>query len=385
MWTKENGGIGMSENPLLKLESYGQSIWLDFINRGMLVSGELRRLIQGDGLSGVTSNPSIFEKAIIETRDYDDAIRDLLREGRSAAEIYEELAVEDIRTTADLFRPVFDRSGGMDGFVSLEVAPNLARDTAGTILEARRLWTRVDRPNVLIKVPGTWEGLPAIRQLISEGINVNVTLLFGIHRYHAVAEAYIDGLEELVAQKRPLNRVVSVASFFLSRIDVLIDSLLEKKLEEGSPDADLAGSLRGEVAVASAKIAYQMWKEIFADQRFQRLAARGANSQRVLWASTGTKNPAYSDVKYVEALVGPQTVNTLPLETLNAYRDHGNPALRLEEGVVEARQCLKLLDEVGIDLVAVTQQLEDEGVEKFVKPFDKMMKALEEKCSSARA
>lgn len=375
----------MSENPLLKLESYGQSIWLDFINRGMLVSGELRRLIEGDGLSGVTSNPSIFEKAIIETRDYDDAIRDLLREGRSAAEIYEELAVEDIRTTADLFRPVFDRSGGMDGFVSLEVAPNLARDTAGTILEARRLWTRVDRPNVLIKVPGTWEGLPAIRQLISEGINVNVTLLFGIHRYHAVAEAYIDGLEELVAQKRPLNRVVSVASFFLSRIDVLIDSLLEKKLEEGSPDADLAGSLRGEVAVASAKIAYQMWKEIFADQRFQRLAARGANSQRVLWASTGTKNPAYSDVKYVEALVGPQTVNTLPLETLNAYRDHGNPALRLEEGVVEARQCLKLLDEVGIDLVAVTQQLEDEGVEKFVKPFDKMMKALEEKCSSARA
>lgn len=374
----------MSDNPLLKLESYGQSIWLDFIHRGMLVSGELQRLIADDGISGVTSNPSIFEKAIVETHDYDDAIHTLALKGKSPAEIYEELVVEDVRTTADLFRPVFDHAGGRDGFVSLEVSPHLAHDTAGTIIEARRLWNRVNRPNILIKVPGTWEGLPAIRQLIGEGININVTLLFGILRYRAVAEAYIDGLEEVAAQKRPLNTVVSVASFFLSRIDVLIDSMLEKKLAEGSPVTDFAGLLRGEVAIASAKIAYQMWKENFAGQRFLRLAAGGANPQRVLWASTSTKNPAYSDLKYVEALIGPETVNTVPLETLNAYRNHGNPARRLEESVEAARQCLKRLAEVGIDLNAITQQLEDEGVEKFVKPFDKLMRTLAEKCKSAQ-
>ncbi len=374
----------MSTNPLLKLESYGQSVWLDFIHRGMLVSGELKRLIEEDGLHGVTSNPSIFEKAIIETHDYDDAIWNLVQEGKGAAEIYEELAVEDVRATADLFRPLYDRTGGRDGFVSLEVSPYLARDTAGTMIEARRLWNRVHRPNVMIKVPGTWEGLPAIRQLIGERINVNVTLLFGIPRYKAVAEAFIDGMEEVAAGKNPLKTVASVASFFLSRIDVLVDSLLEKKLNEGGPIADLAGSLRGEVAVASAKVAYQKWKQIFAGQRFQRLAGRGANPQRVLWASTSTKNPAYSDVKYVEALIGPETINTVPLETLNAYRDHGNPALRLEEGVEKAHLCLKRLGEVGIDLDAVTQQLEDEGIEKFVKPFDKLMKTLEEKCRSAR-
>jgi transaldolase len=369
----------MKENPLLKLESYGQSIWLDFIRRGMLISDELRQLIQVDGVSGVTSNPAIFEKAIAETRDYDDAIGALALAGKSAGEIYEELAVEDIRLAADELRPVYDRTGGLDGFVSLEVSPHLARDTIGTIAEARRLWGWVDRPNVLIKVPGTWEGLPAIRQLIGEGINVNVTLLFALPRYRAVAEAYIDGLEERTARGLPLEKVASVASFFLSRIDVLVDPLLEEKARAGGAIADLAASLRGEAAIASAKLAYQMYREIFAGERFRRVAERGARSQRVLWASTSTKNPAYSDVKYVEPLIGQETVNTMPLETLTAYRDHGDPAPRLEAEVDRARQVLARLADAGIDLAAVTQQLEDEGVEKFIKPFDTLLARLQEK------
>jgi transaldolase len=369
----------MKENPLLKLRSFGQSIWLDYIRRRMLVSGELGRLIEEDGLAGVTSNPSIFEKAIAESDDYDDAIRSLARAGKNAGEIYEELAVEDIRLTADLLRPLYDRVEGRDGFVSLEVSPRLATDTAGTVLEARHLWARVNRPNVLIKVPGTLEGLTAIRQLISEGINVNVTLLFGLSRYKAVAEAYIAGLEERIASGLPFDRISSVASFFLSRIDVLIDPLLEKKLQEGGRLADTASMLRGEVAIASAKTAYQLYKEIHDTARFHKLAARGARPQRVLWASTSSKNPDYSDVKYVEALIGPDTINTIPLETLAAYRDHGNPALRLEEDPDEAMRVLKRLPETGIDLDTVTMQLENEGIEKFVKPYDKLMQTLERK------
>jgi len=369
----------MKENPLLKLRSFGQSIWLDYIRRRMLVSGELGRLIEEDGLAGVTSNPSILEKAIAESDDYDDAIRSLARAGKNAGEIYEELAVEDIRLTADLFRPLYDRVEGRDGFVSLEVSPRLAHDTAGTVLEARHLWARVDRPNVLIKVPGTLEGLTAIRQLISEGINVNVTLLFGLSRYQAVAEAYIAGLEERTASGLPLDRLSSVASFFLSRIDVLIDPLLDKKLLEGGRLADTASMLRGEVAIASAKTAYQLYKEIHDTARFHKLAARGARPQRVLWASTSSKNPDYSDVKYVEALIGPETINTIPLETLTAYRDHGKPALRLETDLDEAMKVLKRLPETGIDLDTVTMQLENEGIEKFVKPYDKLMQTLERK------
>ena len=369
----------MKDNPLLKLRSFGQSIWLDYIRRRMLVSGELGRLIEEDGLAGVTSNPSIFEKAIAESDDYDDAIRSLARAGKNAGEIYEELAVEDIRLTADLLRPLYDRVEGRDGFVSLEVSPRLATDTAGTVLEARHLWARVNRPNVLIKVPGTLEGLTAIRQLISEGINVNVTLLFGLSRYQAVVEAYIAGLEERIASGLPFDRISSVASFFLSRIDVLIDPLLEKKLQEGGRLADTASMLRGEVAIASAKTAYQLYKEIHNTARFHKLAARSARPQRVLWASTSSKNPDYSDVKYVEALIGPDTINTIPLETLAAYRDHGNPALRLEEDPEEARRVLMLLPETGIDLDTVTMQLEKEGIEKFVKPFDKLVQTLERK------
>jgi transaldolase len=373
----------MKDNALLKLEGFGQSIWLDFISRGMLNSGELLRLINEDGVSGVTSNPAIFEKAIAESNDYDDAIHSLASEGKSTGVIYEELAVADIRRSADLFRPLYDRMEGRDGFVSLEVSPHLARDIAGTILEARHLWARLDRPNVLIKVPGTLEGLTAIRQLISEGINVNVTLLFGLPRYQAVAEAYISGLEMRAAAGLPLERISSVASFFLSRIDVLVDPLLEKKLLEGGPLTDRVAMLRGTVAIASAKEAYQLYKKIYDTDRFHKLTVRGAMPQRVLWASTSSKNPAYSDVKYMEALIGPNTVNTVPLETLTAYRDHGNPALRLEINLEETKQMLKQLKEIDIDLDRVTMQLENEGIEKFVKPFDKLMEKLEQKKNTA--
>ncbi|BCS55046.1 transaldolase [Geobacter sp. SVR] len=371
----------MKENPLLKLRGLGQSIWLDYISRGMLVSGELVRLIEEDGLGGVTSNPAIFEKAIAGSDDYDDAIRSLARQGRRAGEIYEELAVEDIRRTADLFRSLYDRSEGGDGFVSLEVSPHLAFDSAGTIAEARHLWRTVERPNVLIKVPGTAEGLPAIRQLIRDGINVNVTLLFGLPRYRAVAEAYMTGLEERAADKLPLDGITSVASFFLSRIDVLLDPVLEKKQQEGGGAGDLAALLIGKVAIASAKSAYQIYRELHGSERFRSLAARGARSQRVLWASTGTKNPNYSDIKYVEALIGADTVNTVPMETLRAYRDHGNPASRLEEGLEEAHKVLQRLPETGIELDAATRHLEQEGVEKFVTPFDTLIRTLEQKLS----
>ena len=369
----------MKKNPLLQLEALGQSIWLDFLSRGMLVSGELVSLIQEDGVSGVTSNPAIFEKAIAQSSDYDTAIRGLARKGLSVPEIYEELVVEDIRMTADLLRPVYDRREGGDGFVSLEVSPLLAHDTAGTLIEARRLWERVNRPNLFIKVPGTWEGIPAIRQLIGEGLNINVTLLFGLPRYRAVAEAYLDGLAERATRGLPLERVASVASFFLSRIDVLVDPLLEKIAQGGGERSREAAKLQGETAIACAKGARAMYQEILAGDRFTALAARGARAQRLLWASTGTKNPAYSDVKYIEPLIGPDTVNTAPLETIAAYRDHGQPALRLEQGLGEAKAVLDRLAGFGIDLDVVTQKLEDEGVEKFAKPFDSLMQALEQK------
>jgi transaldolase/glucose-6-phosphate isomerase len=374
----------MKENPLRKLETFGQSIWLDFIRRCMLADGgELSRLIEEDGLGGVTSNPSIFEKSIGGSHDYDEAIRSLARAGKGAQEVYRTLVVDDIRSAADLFRPTYDRLDGRDGFVSLEVSPHLAHDTQGTVAQARDLWAAVDRPNVLIKVPGTREGLPAIRQLISEGINVNVTLLFGLPRYREVAEAYIAGLEDRLSQGQPIERTASVASFFLSRIDVLLDPMLEKVSQRGGADAEAARSLVGKVATASARTAYQIYKGIFAGERFQSLAARGARPQRLLWASTSTKNPVYSDAKYVEPLIGPDTVNTVPLATLNAYRDHGNPAPRLEEGAQSARDAIEQLQQVGIDIDRVTARLEDEGVRKFIEPFDRLMDTLEKRCTAA--
>jgi len=367
------------------LADLGQSLWLDFIQRGLLTSGRLRDLIEGDDLRGVTSNPAIFEKAIDGSTDYDSAIEVLAKAGKTPDEIYSALTVEDIRDAADAFRPVYDRLGGRDGFASLEVSPHLAYDTEGTIAEARRLWSQLSRPNVFIKIPGTREGLPAIKSCISQGINVNVTLLFGLPRYREVAETFIAGLEDRAKRKGPLDRVASVASFFLSRIDVLVDRMLEEVAGGRAADAELAGRLRGQTAIGSAKLAYQIYQEIFRSERFRPLAARGARPQRVLWASTSTKNPAYSDVKYVEALIGKETVNTVPLETLEAYRDHGDPRARLEEDVGEARLVLNALGALGIDIDHVTQQLEDEGVEKFVKPYDRLMNALRRKREAAIA
>ncbi len=357
-------------NPLKQLGALGQSIWLDYIRRDMIVSGELQRLIEEDGLRGMTSNPAIFEKAIVESHDYDADIRAQTLAGKPAKAIYETISQCDVQSAADVFHPVYVSTGGIDGYVSLEVNPHLAHDTAGTIDEARRLWRSLNRPNVFIKVPATVEGLPAIRQLICEGINVNVTLIFGLPRYRQVAEAFIAGLEARAVQGSPVNHIASVASFFVSRIDALIDPLLEK---HGDP---VAKSICGEVAVASAKTAYQFYKEIFGSDRFAKLAAQGAQVQRLLWASTGTKNPAYSDVKYIEALIGPDTVNTIPLETLIAYRDRGNPESRLEKDAGVAAHILKRLPELGIDIDQITQQLEDEGVAKFNKPFDELMAAL---------
>jgi len=366
----------MKNNPLLELGAFGQSIWLDFIQRGMIASGQLKQLIEEDGLRGVTSNPSIFEKAIAGSHDYDDAIRALALEGKRVGQIYDALTVEDIQRVADLFRPVYDQLDGKDGFVSLEVSPRLAYDTAGTIADARRLWVAVDRPNVMIKVPGTIEGLPAIQQLIGEGINVNITLLFGLPRYRQVAEAYITGLETLAGSGKPLKSVASVASFFLSRIDVLLDPTLEKLMATEKSKAEIAKLFQGQVAIFSAKAAYQMFQDIFAGERFGKLKAQGAGVQRLLWASTSTKNPAYSDLKYVEALIGPETIDTIPLETLTAYRDHGKPAARLTDDAVNASGILLRLGEVGIDLDMATQQLEDEGVQKFIKAFDILIKTL---------
>jgi len=370
----------MAENPLCALESFGQSVWLDFTRRGMLESGELQQLIDEDGVSGMTSNPSIFEKAIAGSHDYDRAIRELALAGSGAAEMYEALTVEDVRMAADIFRPTYDRRDGRDGYISLEVSPHLAHDTEGTIAEARRLWGEVARPNLLIKVPATREGLPAIRQLIGEGVNVNITLLFGLPRYREVAEVHLAGLEDRARRSEPIDRIMSVASFFLSRIDVLVDPLLEKLMQgENYTLAETAGMLRGETAIASAKIAYQDYLALIAGERMRRLAEQGARPQYLLWASTSTKNPDYSDVKYVEPLIGPDTINTMPLETLHAYRDHGHPAVRLEDDVEKARQVLQRLPDCGIDIDAVTQQLEDEGVEKFNQPYDQLMRTLDEK------
>jgi transaldolase len=369
----------MSDNPLKKLETLGQSIWLDYIRRDLITSGELRRLIENDGLRGMTSNPSIFEKAIAESNIYDRDISDMALKKKDVKSIYEALSQSDVQNAADEFRSVYDKTDGKDGYVSLEVNPHLAHDTKGTIEEAHRLWAALNRPNVLIKVPATYDGLHAIRQLISEGINVNVTLLFGLPRYRQVAEAYIAGLEARAAQGKPVKHIASVASFFLSRIDTLVDPIVEKFLEPVGKKAEIANKVHGQVAISSAKAAYQIYQEIFGGNRFKKLADQGARAQRLLWASTSTKNPAYSDVKYIEELIGPDTVNTVPLETIDAYRDHGDPKLRLEQDVEGAHWIMAQLPELGIDIDGVTQKLEDEGVKKFDTPFDKLMETLAKK------
>ena len=371
----------MKDNPLKKLETLGQSIWLDYIRRDLIASGELRRLIEEDGLRGMTSNPSIFEKAIAESHIYDRDICDMALKKKDVKAIYEALSQHDVQSAADEFRPVYERTDGKDGYVSLEVNPHLAHDTKGTIEEARLLWAALNRPNVFIKVPATSDGLPAIQQLISEGINVNATLLFGLPRYRQVAQAYIAGLEARAAQGKPVKHITSVASFFLSRIDTLVDPLVEKFIEPGGKNTEIAKKVHGQVAISSAKVAYQIYKEIFGSDRFKNLVDKGVRVQRLLWASTSTKNPDYSDVKYIEAIIGSDTVNTLPLETIDAYRDHGDPKLRLEQDVEEANWIMARLPELGISIDKATQQLEDEGVKKFSEPFDKLMESLVRKSS----
>ena len=366
----------MNANPLKILGTFGQSLWLDYIRRDLITSGQLRRLIEEDGLRGMTSNPSIFEKAIVDSHEYDEDIRTMALEGKEVTAIYDTLSQRDVQRAADEFRSVYDRTAGNDGYVSLEVNPHLAHDPHATVEEAHRLWKALARPNVFIKIPATSEGLLAFQELISEGINVNVTLLFGLPRYRHVADAYLAGLAARAARGEPLQHVASVASFFVSRIDALVDPLLEKVIVQGGEKAAVAKTLRGHVAIASAKMAYRIYKQMFWSGRFKELAVLGARVQRLLWASTSTKNPGESDVKYVEALIGPDTINTTTLATFDAYRDHGDPKARLEQDVEEARMVLERLPELGISLGHVTQQLEDDGVEKFNKPFDKLLQTL---------
>jgi transaldolase/glucose-6-phosphate isomerase len=372
----------MGENPLTRLSDLGQSIWMDFLQRGTITSGGLRRYIEDDGVRGVTSNPAIFEKAISGSPEYDAPIQALARAGKSAADIYQAITIEDIQLCADAFRPLFERLEGADGFVSLEVAPELAHDTSGTIAEARRLWKAVDRPNLMIKVPGTAEGLPAIQSLIAEGINVNITLLFGLDRYEQVANAYLAALEQRVARGAPV-RVASVASFFLSRIDVMVDAELDERVRAGKLDEAAAARLRGQVAIACARGAFTRFERLFGGERWRKLAAQGARPQRLLWASTGTKNKADSDVKYVEPLIGAGTINTVPKETLDAYRDHGEPQLRLGYGLDEAAARLDELGRAGIDLTAITERLEADGVKKFTEAHTRLLAVIEKRRAAA--
>lgn len=375
----------MTNNPLVELQKLGQSIWYDNIRRALLLTGDLQRKIAEDDLRGVTSNPAIFEKAIAGSTDYNEALDELSAQGRSVEETYEELAIQDIQMAADLFLSVYEKTKSVDGYVSLEVSPRLARDTAGTVAEAKRLWQRLDRNNVMIKVPATPEGLPAIEELIAAGININVTLIFSLDVYQQVMNAYLTGLEKRAAKDRPLAHVASVASFFVSRIDTSVDQALEFKIRRATDEGEKAKlqSLVGKVAIANAKVAYQKFKEVFDSDRFRVLQEKGARVQRPLWASTGTKNPNYRDVLYVESLIGPNTVNTVPPATFTSFRDHGRVKLTLEDDVEGAHETLRLLEEVGISLEEVTAQLLDEGVKKFVEPFDKLMQAIEEKRDAA--
>lgn len=366
----------MAENPLREIRRLGQSIWLDHIERELIASGRLRRMIEHDGLTGLTSNPAIFEKAMSRPGAYDAAIRARAAIGHDAKALYEVLALEDVQAAADVFAPVYAATRGEDGYVSLEVSPYLAHDTQATVVEARRLWRAFDRPNAMIKVPATRAGLEAIRTLLFEGVNVNVTLLFGLTRYGEIVEAFLDAMEARAASGAPVENVASVASFFLSRIDTLVDAKLAAM--------GATAALRGQAAIAAARLAYRHYRHWTGTERWRRLAETGVRPQRLLWASTSTKSAAYSDIKYVEALIGPQTVNTLPIETLDAYRDHGRPALRLEENLEQAEDVLDALREIGWPLDEIAVQLEQDGVRKFSEPFDRLLAALDRRLTEAQ-
>ncbi len=367
-----------TKNPLQELLSYGQSMWLDYIRRDLFTTGKLKQLIAEDGLRGMTSNPAIFEKAIGESSLYDDLLKSLAsRTDLDTTARYEQIAIRDIQDAADALHPVYQDSAFRDGYVSLEVSPYLARKTQETIDEARRLWKTVKRDNVMIKVPGTAEGLPAIRQLIGEGINVNVTLLFAQEVYEKVAEAFIAGLEDLATRGGNLKKMASVASFFISRIDTLVDSLLNDKLKTADANQQaLLKSLLGKVAIANGKLTYQRYQGIFSGPRWQALAAKGAQTQRVLWASTSTKNPAYRDVIYVEELIGPDTVNTMPPATVDAFRDHGLLRNSLTEDVAGAAKVMEDLARAGVSITEVTDKLTNDGVKLFADAFDKLLAAV---------
>src|SRR5579871_5382321 len=369
-------------NPVKTLENHGQAVWLDFLARGFVAKGDLKHLIETDGVKGVTSNPSIFEKAIGSSDEYDAPLGKALKRGdRPVADLFEQLAVEDIQNAADVLRPVYDQLKGHDGFVSLEVSPYLALDTKGTVAEAKRLWKDVHRKNLMIKVPATPEGLPAIEQLIGEGISVNITLLFSQKVYRQVAEAYLKGIETYVGKGGDPSHVASVASFFVSRIDTMVDKELDEKIAQANDPAEKERltALKGKIAIANAKMAYQDYKRLFAGERWDRLAAKGAKPQRLLWASTGTKNKAYSDVLYVEELIGPNTVNTVPPATLDAFRDHGKVRDSLEDDLPGAERMLAEFARAGISLDAITDQLVDEGVKLFADAFDKLLGAVAQK------
>jgi transaldolase / glucose-6-phosphate isomerase len=372
-------------NPLKDLLKYGQSVWLDYIRRNLLTSGELKRLIEEDGLRGMTSNPAIFEKAIADSTDYNDILRSLQsRTDLDAKARYEILAIRDIQDAADALRPVYDSSKRRDGYVSLEVSPYLARDTQGTLEEARRLWKTVNRENVMIKVPGTAQGIPAFQQLISEGININVTLLFSQDVYKQVAEAYIAALEQAASRGLDLSKIASVASFFVSRIDNSIDATVSERLKNSKDprEQEQLKSLLGKVAIANAKQTYAKYQNIFSGDRWQALASKGAQTQRVLWASTSTKNPKYRDVLYVEELIGPDTVNTIPPATLDAFRDHGHVRASLTEDVEGANRVMETVTKLGISMKEVTDKLTDDGVRLFAEAFDKLLEAVEKNSKS---
>jgi transaldolase len=368
-------------NPLLELRKYRQSVWYDNLNRELIASGALQRMVDDDGVSGGTSNPSIFEKAVNSGGAYDEHLRRLVDEGRDLPEIYDELTVTDVQQSADLFRPVYDQTTSADGFASLEVSPLIANDTRASIDAAHRLFRELDRPNAMIKIPGTPEGLPAIEQCLADGLNINITLLFGVENYEQVAWAYISALEKRRAARQPVDRIASVASFFVSRVDSLTDEKLQQRVGSASSDSERAAlkSLLGKAGIANARIAYAKYKEIFSSPRWKALGDAGARVQRCLWASTSTKNPDYRDVMYIEELIGPDTINTMPQSTLDAFRDHGVVAPTLETGVDEAFAAIRRLEDAGISFRAVTDELQVDGVRLFSESFAKANDSIRKK------
>lgn len=378
--TPEKTQAAGAQSALLGLQKYGQSVWLDYIRRNIILNGELQKMIDQDGLRGITSNPSIFEKAIAGSNDYTDLLTQLGKQGLPTGQIYERIVVRDIQDAADKLLPVYKSTNRRDGYISLEVSPTLARDTEGTIEEARRLWKDVNRPNIMIKVPGTPEGVEPVRRLTSEGLNINITLLFAQEAYIAVAEAYLDGLEAALKAGKDISGIASVASFFVSRIDTLVDSTIDEHLKTAKgPDTQLLESLRGKVAIANAKQAYHYYQNMIECQRWKALAARGAQTQRLLWASTSTKNPKYRDVLYIEELIGPDTVNTIPPATMDAFRDHGVLRRTIDADVPAADKTMNDLAKAGISMKQITGKLLDDAIRLFDEAFNQLHQVVEQK------